>query len=79
MSRRVKDECLIPGGLRNSPKVRAKGVSDGAIRITQKSAEAIVVVLGNEGRNQSQGHGITKPHGQKEEDKGLGRPDSDAV
>ena len=32
---------------------KAKGVSDGAIRGAQKSAEAIVVVLGNEGRNQS--------------------------
>ena len=32
---------------------KAKGVSDDAIWIGQKSAEAIVVVLGNEGRNQS--------------------------
>ena len=32
---------------------KAKGVSDGAIWTGQKSAEAIVVVLGNEGRNQS--------------------------
>ena len=53
MSRRVKDVCLIPRGLRNSTKVRAKGVSDGATRSAQKSAEVIVVVLGNEGRNQS--------------------------
>ena len=31
---------------------KAKGVSDGAIWTGQKSAEAIVVVLGNEGLNQ---------------------------
>ena len=51
MSRQMKDMCLIPGGLQSPPE-RAKGVSDGAIGFLQKSAEAIVVVLGNEGLNQ---------------------------
>ena len=51
MSRQMKDMCLIPGGLQSPPE-RAKGVSDGAIGSLQKSAEAIVVVLGNEGLNQ---------------------------
>ena len=43
--------CLIPGGL-HSPPERAKSISDDAIWAMQKSAEAIVVVLGNEGLNQ---------------------------
>ena len=51
MSRQTKDKCLIPGGLHSLPE-RAKGISDDAIWAMQKSAEAIVVVLGNEGLNQ---------------------------
>ena len=43
--------CLIPGGL-HSPLEKAKSISDDAIWAMQKSAEAIVVVLGNEGLNQ---------------------------
>ena len=50
-SRQTKDKCLIPGGLHSLPE-RAKGISDDAIWAMQKSAEAIVVVLGNEGLNQ---------------------------
>ena len=49
MSRQTKDMCLIPGGL-HSPPERAKGISDDEIWAMQKSAEAIVVVLGNEGK-----------------------------
>lgn len=52
MSRRAKDVCLIPGGLHN-PLERANGVGDSAVRVEEKSAEAIVVVLVNEGRNWS--------------------------
>jgi hypothetical protein len=46
----MKDMCLIHGGLQSPPE-RAKGVSDDAIWAMQKSADAIVVVLGNEGQN----------------------------
>lgn len=51
MSRQTKEMCLIPGGL-HSLSERANGISDDAIWAMQKSAEAIVVVLGNEGLNQ---------------------------
>ena len=46
MSRQTKDMCLIPGDLHSLPE-RAKGISGDAIWAMQKSAEAIVVVLGN--------------------------------
>ena len=51
MSRQTKDMCLIPGGLHGPPE-RAKGISDDEIWTMQKSGEAIVVVLGDEGLNQ---------------------------
>lgn len=72
MSRQTKEMCLIPGGL-HSPPERAKGISDDAIWAMQKSAEAIVVVLGNEGLNQQ------KPHEQKGKEKGFGRTNDNVV
>jgi hypothetical protein len=44
----------------------------------QKSAEAIVVVLGNEGLNQ-QNPNTTQPHEQKGKEKGFGRSDDNVI
>jgi hypothetical protein len=77
MSRQTKEMCLIPGGLHSLPE-SAKGISDDAIWTMQKSAEAIVVVLGNEGLNQ-QNPNTTQPHEQKGKEKGFGRSDDNVI
>ena len=61
MSRQTKEMCLIPGGRHSLPE-SAKGISDDAIWTMQKSAEAIVVVLGKEQGCQLQGMYFSRVH-----------------